>query len=78
MDYAVNRLGATASTDRLMRENFERGLHEGEEYQYWQKVSALKELLDLLSIRSAVEGFIGGMPIPIGSFEQHTAHTVGI
>jgi hypothetical protein len=28
---------------RLMRDNFERGLYEGEEYQYWQKVSALKE-----------------------------------
>jgi hypothetical protein len=39
MDYAINRLGATASTDRLMRENYERGLYEGEEYQYWQKVS---------------------------------------
>ena len=25
---------------RLMRENFERGLYEGEEYQYWQKVNA--------------------------------------
>jgi hypothetical protein len=49
MDYAVNRLGATASTDRLMRENYERGLYEGEEYQYRQKVSALKEKLDLLS-----------------------------
>ena len=48
MDYAVNRLGATASTDRLMRENYERGLYEGEEYQYWQKVSALKEKLALL------------------------------
>jgi hypothetical protein len=24
---------------RLMRDNFERGLYEGEEYQYWQKVS---------------------------------------
>jgi hypothetical protein len=33
---------------RLMRENFERGLYEGEEYQYWQKVSALKEKLFLL------------------------------
>ena len=33
---------------RLMRENFERGLYEGEEYQYWQKVSALKEKLNLL------------------------------
>ncbi len=34
---------------RLMRENYERGLYEGEEYQYWQKVSGLKEKLDLLS-----------------------------
>jgi len=33
---------------RLMRENFERGLYEGEEYQYWQKISALKEKLALL------------------------------
>ena len=33
---------------RLMRENFERRLYEGEEYQYWQKVSALKEKLTLL------------------------------
>ncbi len=33
---------------RLMRENYERGLYEGEEYQYWQKVSALKEKLALL------------------------------
>jgi hypothetical protein len=33
---------------RLMRENFERWLYEGEEYQYWQKVSALKEKLALL------------------------------
>ena len=32
-----------------MRENYERGLYEGEEYQYWQKVSGLKEKLDLLS-----------------------------
>src|SRR3990172_7174721 len=31
-----------------MRENYERGLYEGEEYQYWQKVSALKEKLDML------------------------------
>ncbi|MEW6649646.1 MAG: hypothetical protein AB1453_05590 [Chloroflexota bacterium] len=31
-----------------MRENFERGLYEGEEYQYWQKVNALKEKLALL------------------------------
>ncbi len=37
------------NTIRLMRENYERGLYEGEEYQYWQKVSALKEKLDLLS-----------------------------
>jgi len=35
-------------TLRLMRENFERGLYEGEEYQYWQKASALKEKLNLL------------------------------
>ena len=35
-------------TLRLMRENFERGLYEGEEYQYWQKVNALKEKLGLL------------------------------
>jgi hypothetical protein len=49
IDFAVNRLGATASTDRLMRENYERGLYAGKEYQYWQKVSALKEKLDLLS-----------------------------
>jgi len=33
---------------RLMRENYERGLYEGEEYQYWQKVSTLKETLALL------------------------------
>ena len=32
-----------------MRENYERGLYEGEEYQYWQKVSALKEKLELLN-----------------------------
>jgi hypothetical protein len=31
-----------------MRDNFERGLYEGEEYQYWQKVSGLKEKLALL------------------------------
>ena len=37
------------NTIRLMRENYERGLYEGEEYQYWQKVTALKEKLDLLS-----------------------------
>ena len=35
-------------TLRLMRENFERWLYEGEEYQYWQKVNALKEKLALL------------------------------
>lgn len=34
---------------RLMRDNFERGLYEGEEYQYWQKVNSLKEKLDLLT-----------------------------
>ena len=33
---------------RLMRDNFERRLYEGEEYQYWQKVSGLKEKLALL------------------------------
>jgi hypothetical protein len=33
---------------RLMRDNFERGLYEGEEYQYWQKVSGLKDKLALL------------------------------
>ena len=33
---------------RLMRENFERGLYEGEEYQCCQKVIALKEKLSLL------------------------------
>ena len=33
---------------RLIRENFERGLYEGEEYRYWQKVSALKEKLTVL------------------------------
>jgi hypothetical protein len=32
----------------LMRENLERGLYEGEEYQCWQKVNALKEKLALL------------------------------
>ena len=34
---------------RLMRDNYERGLYEGEEYQYWQKVNSLKEKLDLLT-----------------------------
>ncbi len=32
---------------RLMRDNYERGLYEGEEYQYWQKVNSLKEKLEL-------------------------------
>ena len=32
---------------RLMRDNYERGLYEGEEYQYWQKVNGLKEKLEL-------------------------------
>jgi hypothetical protein len=32
----------------LMQDNFKRGLYESEEYQYWQKVSALKEKLNLL------------------------------
>ena len=36
------------STLRLMRDNFERGLYEDEEYQCWQKVSGLKEKLTLL------------------------------
>jgi hypothetical protein len=31
----------------LMRDNSELGLYEGEEYQYWQKVSGLKEKLAL-------------------------------
>ena len=31
-----------------MGENFERGLYEGEEYQCWQKVNALKEKLAIL------------------------------
>jgi hypothetical protein len=34
---------------RLMRENYERGLYECEEYQYWQKIRALKEKLELLN-----------------------------
>jgi hypothetical protein len=34
---------------RLMRENYERGLYEGEEYQYWQKVNTLREMLELLN-----------------------------
>ncbi len=34
---------------RLMRDNYERGLYEGEEYQYWQKVNSLKEKLELLT-----------------------------
>jgi hypothetical protein len=34
---------------RLMRDNYERGLYEGEEYQYWQKVNTLKEKLELLN-----------------------------
>ncbi|HWQ85000.1 MAG TPA: recombinase family protein, partial [Anaerolineales bacterium] len=33
---------------RLMRDNYERGMYEGEEYQYWQKVNGLKEKLALL------------------------------
>jgi hypothetical protein len=32
-----------------MRDNYERGLYEGEEYQYWQKVNGLKEKLALLN-----------------------------
>jgi site-specific DNA recombinase len=34
---------------RLMRDNYERGLYEGEEYKYWQKVNSLKEKLELLT-----------------------------
>ena len=37
------------STLSLMRDNYERGLYEGEEYQYWQKVNGLKEKLELLT-----------------------------
>ena len=33
---------------RLMRENFERNLYEGEEYIYWQKVELLQQELELL------------------------------
>jgi hypothetical protein len=42
---------------RLMCDNYERGLYEGEEYIYWQKVNALKEKLDLLNwvTESAIE-----------------------
>lgn len=31
-----------------MREDFECGLYKGEEYHYWQKISTLKERLNLL------------------------------
>ena len=34
---------------RMMRENYEHSLYEGEEFQYWQKVNSFKEMLDLLS-----------------------------
>jgi site-specific DNA recombinase len=34
---------------RLMRDNYERGMYEGGEYQYWQKVNSLKEKLELLN-----------------------------
>ncbi len=34
---------------RLIRDNYERGLYEGEEYLYWQKINALKEKLGLLN-----------------------------
>jgi len=40
---------AIRSMLRLMRDNYERGLYEGEEYQYWQKVNNLKEKLELLT-----------------------------
>jgi hypothetical protein len=36
------------NTLRLIRENYEHGVYEGEEYQYWQKISSLKEKLALL------------------------------
>jgi site-specific DNA recombinase len=36
-------------TLRLIRDNYERGLYEGEESQYWQKVNSLKEKLELLN-----------------------------
>ncbi len=51
-------------TLRLMRENYERGLYEGEEYQYWQKVSTLNEKLALLervpepAINQAAQTFV--------------------
>jgi hypothetical protein len=32
---------------RLMRENFERGLYEGEEYQYWQEGQRFKRKIGL-------------------------------
>jgi hypothetical protein len=38
------------NTIRLIRENYERGLYEAEEYIYLQKANALKEKLDLLNI----------------------------
>jgi len=31
-----------------MRENYQHGLYEGEEYQFWKKASGLKEKLALL------------------------------
>jgi hypothetical protein len=34
---------------RLMHDNCECGLNEGKEYQYWQKVNALKEDLELFN-----------------------------
>jgi len=34
---------------RLIRENYERGLYEGEEYQYWEKVNTLKDKLEMLN-----------------------------
>ncbi len=36
-------------TLRLMSENFERGMYQGEEFVYWQKVNELKEKVALLS-----------------------------
>ena len=34
---------------RLIRENYERSLYEGEEYLYWQKINTLQEKLELLN-----------------------------
>lgn len=34
------------------RSRYERGLYEGEKYQYWQKINGLKEKLELLTRNS--------------------------